>query len=244
MLEYRADFIIAVLSTILVQLSGILFIWLIFQNVREIKGWSFYEVTFVYGIMSISRGFFVMFFDSLWLLGPQYVREGKFDILLLRPISALFHLIANRLEPEGLGYIAVGLTIVINSIQELNININFAGIILFIFFVISGGAIFGAIHVMTSISSFWIVNSVEFMWAFIQVHEFAQYPITIYNKYIKGLLTWILPYAFTSFYPANYFIDKGYYYLSFLTPLVAVIMWIIAVRVWSFGVKSYTSTGS
>jgi len=57
-LEYRADFIIGVLSAILVQLSGILFVWLIFENIREIKGWSFYQVTFLYGLMSMSRGFF------------------------------------------------------------------------------------------------------------------------------------------------------------------------------------------
>ena len=243
-LEYRVDFIIGVLAAILVQLSGILFVWLIFQNVKEIKGWSFYQVTFLYGLMTMSKGFFVIAFNNLWVLGSQYVREGKFDILLLRPISTLFHLIADRLEPQGLGYIAIGLTITIRSIQELNISINFVDIILFIIFIISGASIFGAIQVITSVSSFWIVNSNEFMWTFFQAHEFAQYPITIYNKYIKGLLTWILPYAFASFYPANYFFDKGYYYLSFLSPLVAIIMWIIAVNVWNFGIRNYTSTGS
>ncbi|WP_180235705.1 ABC-2 family transporter protein [Bacillus toyonensis] len=58
--------------------------------------------------------------------------------------------------------------------------------------------------------------------------DFSRYPITIYNKVISFILTFIIPYSFTSFYPAAFFSIRGIngylcvhhsllsYYVSFL----------------------------
>ena len=74
--------------------------------------------------------------------------------------------------------------------------------------------------------------------------EFAFYPISIYPKIIGFILTWIFPYAFASFYPADYFLHMQYGILSVLTPVIAILLWIIALRVWKWGLKNYESTGS
>lgn len=244
MLEYRVEFIIGAMSTLLSQLVGISFLWIIFQNIQNINGWSFYEMTLVYGMLVLSASLNHLFFDNLWVLGVQYVREGKFDILLLRPISPLFHLVANKIQQDGLGSFIVGTIIVTKSLHEINIPLSISSISLLILFIISGAAIFSAINLITCISSFWIINSNLFMWSIFSTNQFALYPLTIYHKYIRVIITLILPYAFASFYPANYFLHKGYEHLSLLSPIVAVILWIIALKVWSFGIKHYASTGS
>ena len=101
-----------------------------------------------------------------------------------------------------------------------------------------------AINLIAATSAFWTVNSHILMESVSSISEFALYPIMIYPKFIGFLLTWILPYAFVSFYPANYFLHKGLAIYSLFSPLVAVILWIIALKVWKFGLKNYTSTGS
>lgn len=243
-LEYRVDFIIGIISSLIVQLTGLLFIWLIFQNVKKINGWSFYEVTFLYGIMALCKGLYSTFFSNLWVLGRYYIRGGRFDTLLLRPISSLFHLLANYISIDSIGDAFIGLVIIIKSAYELNISFNILNILMFILFIVSGSAILAAIDLISSSFAFWTVNSNYIMWTVNSLSDLAQYPIGIYNKYIKALITWIIPYAFTSFFPSNYFINKGYYHLSFLSPLVAIILWITAIKFWNFGVKNYTSTGS
>ncbi len=47
------------------------------------------------------------------------------------------------------------------------------------------------------------------MMIFYSFSEFAKYPITIYGKFIQAIITWLLPFAFTSFFPAAYLLGEG-----------------------------------
>lgn len=43
MLEYKGDFILLMVTTIVGQMSGLFFIYLIYQKVPTIAGWSFWK---------------------------------------------------------------------------------------------------------------------------------------------------------------------------------------------------------
>ena len=75
------------------------------------------------------------------------------------------------------------------------------------------------------------------------MYTFTEYPISIYNKFIKILITLVLPFAFVSYYPTMAYLgfDKNMIYLS---PIVAITLWIIAVKVWNLTLNKYRSTGT
>ena len=243
-LEYKTDFFIGVFSTLLIQFCGIFFVWILFENVKTINGWTFYEITFVYGFLTLAKALDMLFFDNLHALGWEYVRGGKFDILLTKPISPLFQLIASMIQQDGLGSFITGIIIVSKSLYELKIHLGAMDILLLVIFVLSGAMILAAINIITATSAFWTVNSHVIMGSVASLQDFALYPILIYPKFIGFLLTWIVPYAFASFYPANYFLHKGFYNYAFFSPFIAVLVWYISLKVWNFGLKNYTSTGS
>ena len=58
------------------------------------------------------------------------------------------------------------------------------------------------------------------------------------------LLTWLIPYGFTSFYPASYLTGRSLGWLAWLAPLVAAILLLIGYQVWKFGLRHYAGTGS
>lgn len=244
MLEYRTDFIIGVASTLMTQFYGIFFVWVIFENIKQIHGWTFYEITFVYGLLTIAKGIDMFFFDNLFSLGYEYIREGSFDIFMIRPISPLFQLVASYMQQDGIGLVILGIIVVTKSLLELKITLSPLNILFLIIFVICGSAILSAINLIFATTGFKTVNSHIIMSSINSFQEFALYPIAIYPKFIGFILTWIIPFAFASFYPADYFLNKGYGYLSVLTPVIAIVLWIIALKVWNFGLKNYSSTGS
>ena len=47
-MEYRADFLLGLIGFILVQGVGIVFIGLVFNSIPTLKGWSFYEILFIF----------------------------------------------------------------------------------------------------------------------------------------------------------------------------------------------------
>lgn len=49
MMEYKGDFLTGVIGFLIVQVFNILFLNIIFSQIPNLKGWSFYEILFIYG---------------------------------------------------------------------------------------------------------------------------------------------------------------------------------------------------
>ncbi|UZJ79966.1 ABC transporter permease [Fictibacillus sp. KU28468] len=245
MMEYRADFLLGILSVMLQQFASIFFVKVVFDHIQQLNGWTFHEILFIYGIAATGRSIHHIFFDNLWTLGWQYIRPGKFDRLLIRPINPLFHFIADRVQQDGFGQLAIGVIVLGTAIPHLDISWGILDFLLLAVMIISSGFIFVAVNLFFATLSFWMVDSLPIVWAVFNLSEFARYPLTIYHKGIALLLTWIIPYGFTAYYPAAYFIEgKGYASFALWTPVVAIITCMLAYLFWNRGLKAFTSTGS
>ena len=243
MLIYRLDCIVGMVSQIVTQLVEIIFIWIVFQNTENLAGWNFMQVLLLYGITLISVGISDFCFDALYDLGHKYIREGDFDKIMLRPVHPLISIIGASKEFTALGYFGLGLAMTITMLIKLAIPITAILILKIVFFSIVGAAIIGAINTIFSIASFWTYRSNEIIWSFYRTYTFAQYPIDIYNKFIKVLITVILPFAFVAYYPTMDYLGINTY-MIYLSPIIAIVLWIIAVKVWNFALNKYRSTGN
>ena len=104
-------------------------------------------------------------------------------------------------------------------------------------------SIIGAINTIFSISSFWTYRSNEVIWSFYRMYTFAEYPLDIYNGFIKILITVILPFAFVAYYPTMDYLGLNNY-MIYLSPIIAIILWIIAIKLWNLALNKYRSTGT
>lgn len=243
MLIYRIDCIVGMISQIITQLVEIIFIWIVFQNTENLAGWNFKQILLLYGITLISIGISDFCFDALYDIGPKYIRNGDFDKILLRPVHPLISIIGSSKEFTSLGYFFLGLVITILTLINLSIPITAILIFKIIFYSIIGASIIGAINTIFSISSFWTYRSNEIIWSFYKIYTFSQYPIDIYNKFIKILITIILPFAFVAYYPTMAYLGLNNY-MIYLSPIIAIVLWIIAVFIWNLALNKYRSTGT
>lgn len=242
-LIYRLDCIVGMLSQIVSQLVEIIFIWIAFQNTENLAGWDFKQVLLLYGVTLIAIGIADFCFDALYDIGPKYIKEGEFDKIMLRPVHPLISIIGDSKAFTALGYLGLGFAITISMLIKLSIPVTISLILKILFFSIIGAMIIGAINTIFSITSFWTYRSNEVIWSFFRIYTFAQYPIDIYNTVIKILITVILPFAFVSYYPTMDYLGINTY-MIYLSPVIAIILWIIAVKLWNFALKKYRSTGS
>ena len=74
LMEYRANFVLGASSTLVLQVSGLLTIWVVMRQVPSLNGWSFDEVLLIYGLITLSKSINHMFADNLWTLGRVYIR--------------------------------------------------------------------------------------------------------------------------------------------------------------------------
>jgi ABC-2 type transport system permease protein len=242
-LEYRASFLIAGGATILQQGASLLTLWVVMGRIPTLAGWSLAEMLLLYGLMSLSRSLNQMFADGPWGLGG-YIRSGDFDRFLVRPIDPLYHLLANYFNADGLGNFLVGLVLVVSAGGALGVFHSLFNVAYVVVAVLAGAVIFTALSVITCTVSFWLIDALAATALVFENHRFAYFPLTIYPRGFIFALTWIIPYGFASYYPAAYLLGRPVGLLAWLGPLIAATLAMISYRVWLFGLRHYSGTGS
>ena len=244
MMEYRVDCLVGMISQIAFQIIELIFIWIIFQNTDNIAGWTFEHLLLLYGVMMLAISVTDLLFDSTYDIGKRLIRKGKFDTILLRPVHPLISVLGESETSTALGYIVLSIVLIVSMLIKLQISITFSLIIKIIYFGILGGFIIGGIQTIFSITGFWTYKSNEVVWSVFQLHKLAEYPLEIYNKFIRIIITFILPFAFASYYPTLDYLIGDQTSLIFIVPLIVVVIWIIAIVLWNWALKKYRSTGN
>ncbi len=110
--------------------------------------------------------------------------------------------------------------------------------------------IFSSITVITGAISFWTIKSEEIVSLLTDnnygIKNYCDYPMQIYGKGMRVLLTFVIPYAFTGYYPAAMLLGKvvPYSHIFCWPPVIALLMGSASYSLWHMGLKRYHSTGA
>lgn len=245
MMEYKGDFIVGIIGFLLGQFFNLLFIWIIFSQIPNLVGWTLEQIVFIYGFSLIPKGLDHLFFDNLWGIGHFIVRKGDFDKYLTRPINPLFHVMVEKLQIDALGELIMGIALICIVLPSLVIEWSFIKIVMILIVIPFATLIYTGIKIATAAIAFWTKRSGNITYMFYMVNDFSKYPISIYNNFVKTIITYIIPFAFTAFYPAYYILTgENPLFNIGVTVLIAVVIMFIGILIWNRGIKAYESAGS
>lgn len=244
-MEYNKDFYILLCSAALTQVLGFIFLSVIYNQIPDINGWKFWEVSFMYAMIFLTEGIGSLFFEGTWRLSGL-VNRGELDRYLLRPVPIVLQVFCTGIGVNGLGNLLIGGVIIWQSLLHSHIHWSFAKIAITLLLLVSAVIIRVSINLVGNSAAFWIRNAGN---AFpLMVHsmaDLAKYPVTLFNQGVRILISTVLPYAFISFYPATYIFEKsGWSGWWMLAPVVAIGSAAAAYNIFRFGLTRYESTGN
>ncbi|HTS71294.1 MAG TPA: ABC-2 family transporter protein [Terriglobia bacterium] len=244
-LAYKADFLIAFFSSMAATVLGFGFVLVLFTKIPHLQDWSFNEVMFLYGFSLIPLGFFNVVSWNLYDFSEIYVIEGKFDRVLLRPVSTLFQVIFEKFRLESLQEVVTGIAVVSLCLHRLHITLGIPDFLWFGLMIVCGAIIYMSVFLILTAVSFWFEDRVGVVPPVFNMLTFGRYPLTIYNVFIQFMLSWIIPFGFATFYPTTHFLRREAFAIYFhLVPVVAAIFGTLAIVIWNRGVANYSSTGT
>jgi ABC-2 type transport system permease protein len=245
-LEYEADFWIGIMGVLLKQGAGFAIVWMVFQFIPEVQGWSLWEMAFLYALYVIPIGLVELFYDGQWRL-PQLVNSGDLDRILLRPISPALQVITQIASVHGLGSIIIGVSILVRSLNGLQLQWDTWQWILLCITFFSSMIIIGSINFLTNCIVFWEPSqNAAFPMFTYNLTEFAKYPSSLYTGWIRAVITWMVPVAFVSYYPSTVLLGKpnSSFWLGYASPLIGPIVLLITWRIWQHCLTRYQGTGT
>ena len=244
-LEYRLDFFSSVFASFLGTAASFGFLLIVFSRVPAVKGWTFEEMVFLYGFSLIPLGIFNVLSWNLYQFPDRYLIEGRFDRVLVRPVSSVFQVLFEAFRLESLQETLTGLVAVIWAARRLHLEFSALDVALFVLWALFAAAIYLAIFVGLSATSFWIEDRIGIVPPIFNLMQFGRYPLSIYDAWIRFVLSFVIPFAFATFFPTVRFLKRPEFAREFwAVPLVAALTVGIALAAWNGGVRRYHSTGS
>lgn len=248
-MSYRGSFFMQIFSNFIMHLAEVLALFAMFHRFDTMGGWTLGEVAMLHGISMLAFGIgdtISVGLDSV----PNQIRQGDFDSILIRPLSSWVQALVNEVSLRHFGQLFQGAVVLIYAFSVLDIAWNPAKAAVLVMALLTGIALFVALFTTVAILSFWTVNSVEAVNAFTYGgSDLAQFPLHIFDRWMRNLFLFIIPVGFMTYYPALFILDKRdplgmpSWFLLLGPPVVGVFCLVIS-RAWQQGIRHYRSTGS
>ena len=243
--SYRGDFLVSLITSFAATIFSLGFVIILFQKASQLRGWRFEEVVFLYGFSLIPYGLFNVISLNLYDFGNNYIIEGKFDRVLLRPVSSLFQVLFETFRIESFQEVFTGTFCMWWATRRLHVPWTTFKIAELLFFGLCAAVIYVSIFLILSTVSFWFEDRIGVHPPVWNVIAFGRYPLSIYSGAVQFFLCWIIPFGLASFYPSVRLLGRAVtpQYIRFV-PVVALASLTFAISLWNFGTRHYSSTGS
>lgn len=230
----RGAFFITLIVTVIKQLLFLIAWSFFFGRYKMVQGWTFENMILAYGILCFAMGFVEAFFYGIKEL-PQIIENGQLDTFLLQPKSILLNVGLSKGDVSALGEVVTGILL-----------IGYSGYfgsalpIILLLMVITTLFMFALLLYLSCIA-FFMQNASDFIKELnLNAIIVATQPNAAYSGAFKIFTFTILPVAFLSYFPVEYFRTGLWYYL-FITLAGTSIFFGVAYGLFKRGLKRYES---
>lgn len=250
-MQYRVSFVMDLIATTFYTVVEFASLVLILTRIRTLGSWTIPEITLLYGLAELSFALMDLVFAGFDpAIFGAFIRQGSLDQLMLRPVSLTAQVMGSDFGLRRLGKCFLGLAILLYGVWASEIDWT-PEKALFLGMVLIGMVLFFAgLFMIGSTITFWTVDSVEAMNLLTYGgRAMIQYPMSIYQDWLRKVFTFVVPAIFLNYYPVLYLLDKPDPFgmptwIHWLSPVVGFGVFLLAVLFWRYGIRHYQSTGT
>lgn len=245
---YRADFLMRVFTSVLHFCGELLVLWTIFSNTKRLAGWSPAEVVVLLGVFRVMIGLIASLIAPNMRRIMEDIRNGALDFALLKPVSAQFYLSVRSFTLWRATDIVLGIALMVGGLMNLGRPVRPAELLAsfgaFCVMLAAGATVVYSIWLALATSVFWFTRISNIEMVFWNVFEAGRYPVDIYQPWIRWGLTFIVPLAFLTTFPAGALVGRATFGGVLISVLVSTATLLAASAFWRFGLSRYSGASA
>jgi ABC-2 type transport system permease protein len=170
--------------------------------------------------------------------------------MLLRPIPALLQLMFSQFRVPVLGDLLGGSVLLGIGLAIVDIDWSVVKVVFLIAALFGGAALDGAFQLGPAALTFRYLDSMPLRVIFDSMFmRFGGYPIPIFDRPARMLVTYLVPLAFMAWVPATILLDKTgelpfATWIAWCSPVIGVVLFAVAVWVFLHESRHYQSAGN
>ncbi|RAW83112.1 hypothetical protein CKY01_21500 [Photorhabdus laumondii subsp. clarkei] len=243
-IQYRWDFMIDGLLSLIMAILQLLPLFILFNERGTVAGWSFEQ-------MLVLMGWYMMLYAVVeGLIAPSLaaavsgIRTGLFDYILMRPVDSLFlcSLVDIRLWKSIDFFFGLGLAIY--AFIQLDIQPSFMDIMMTVILSLGGLATAYALFVLAIAASFALVRVQNLTNVLSSLLGFARWPIHLFGMPWRLIFSFLIPIGVMTSSPVMALLGMLTLPLAMGSLGVAIFFFIVARLVWKRALRGYRSASS
>jgi ABC-2 type transport system permease protein len=243
-MEYRANFIMAALSSVMTLAGTVLMLFLFYRTGYEMGGWAWRDALAVVGAFTFLEGMQATFMAPNRTRVTEYVREGTLDFVLIKPVDSQFWLSVRSVSLWGVPNIVLGLAILVYVAITRETPPTVVGVLLAAATLAMAVLVLYSLGYLLSTISIWYVKLYNITMAMQALVETGRYPIPAYPAAYQVFFTFVLPVAFMTTVPAQFLTGRGTALWLLGATAVCAALLFLSVAFWRYALRYYTSASS
>lgn len=243
-LAYRTSGLLLGITPIVWMATNLIFLSVLFGGVKEIGGWSRWEMMLLLGIHEVIFLLTWMFFAGNLEKFVDDVRLGSFDRTLLKPANHRFLVSFNAVDLTALGSLINSIVILSIAFSKLSLNFTFVKTVCFFVSFFSAVIIVYLIYFLVASLCLFFTKAEIFLDWFLEMTDFDRYPADIYGNGFRRFLFFGLPILFFAYVPTAILLDKIPLIFTVYGLLIILWLYFLSTIFWRVGLKRYQSASS
>lgn len=175
----------------------VVFWFLFFDRVGEIRGWDVDRLMVLFAILTTSAGAVLGLTNNVRRIG-QLAGSGELDATLALPVPPLAHVLARRVDTVHVGDVIFGIVLftVLGAPTPQRVAV-------YVFGVVCASLIMGGFLVLLGSVSFWVGRNEAGELGFHAILLFANYPVDIFSGAARVFLYAVVPAGFVTSVPTR-----------------------------------------
>lgn len=243
-LQYRANFAVQVLQSLIALGTGLAVLALVFSQVSSLNGWSAPELLVVMGVYTLTGGIISTFIQPNMERLITDIRQGTLDFVLTKPEDGQVLVSVREIRVWRLTDVLIGVAVMGYGLSQLPGGLGALDIVSFLVALALGALMVYCFWMVLTTAAFWIVRVDEIVELFSGVYQSGRWPVTVYPDWLRVGLTFLVPIAFAVTVPAEALTRR-------LTPDtllgaagLALLLMVVTRLLWRFGLRRYSGASA
>ena len=243
-MEYRANFVSSLILSLMWPMWVLSLLLVFFYHSTDLGGWSFNEAMLVIGLYDIFIGLQETILAPNIVQVTEHIQKGTLDFVLLKPANSQVLATISACNLMRLSDVIVGLGLIASGLYRMGHVPSLLQIAAFTVMIPAGMVTVYSIWLLLTTLAFWFVRVENFGEVFYAFYETGRFPVSVYSPWLRFVLTYIVPIAFLTTFPAAALLGKLSITFVLGSLVVAAILFYASSRFWSYAIRFYSSASS
>ena len=202
-LQYRANFVVQLLQSLVAIGTGLIVLALIFDRTDQLGGWTRPQLLVVMGVFTLVGGLIGFAIEPNMGRVMGEIERGTFDYVLTKPVDSQLLASLREFRIWRLTDAIVGSAVLVWGLADLSGGFDAGQIAGFAVTLVAGTMLIYCLWLVLTAGAFWVVRMEMVQELFTGLYRAGQYPVTIYPAWLRVMLTYLVPLGFAITVPSE-----------------------------------------